>query len=260
MDRFSPHVQRGFVWTGPGTCVVMVAGLLLAGMLPPTSPVATAEQIANHYRDHQLGIRLGCVLMMSGFALMGVWGATVAMWTRRTERGFPVASYVQLVFVAASVAQTLLCPVIWAVAAFRPDELGDGVTRMLNDLGWYLILFNAPLFEAWVIAAAVAILRDKSAAPAFPRWTGYLSLSTALLNLPACCMAFFKTGPLAYNGVFAFYIPFGIFFVWVVCLTYAMFKHVSVLERELAGPATSSGPSAQIASDQNFSKVWGAGR
>jgi hypothetical protein len=53
---------------------------------------------------------------------------------------------------------------------------------------------------------------------------GYLSLWTAFLFAPAALMAFFKVGPLSYNGVIAFYIPTFIFFIWVAGMTAALLR------------------------------------
>ncbi len=40
--------------------------------------------------------------------------------------------------------------------------------------------------------------------------------------MPGGVIILFKTGPLAYDGVCAFWIPFGIFFVWLLVMPFAL--------------------------------------
>lgn len=39
-------------------------------------------------------------------------------------------------------------------------------------------------------------------------------------------MAFFKDGPLGYNGLLALYLPFGMFFAWMVLMTPWLIKAI----------------------------------
>ena len=101
----------------------------------------------------------------------------------------------------------------------------------MHDAAWFLFLFSWPPFSIWIGAVGVAILRDTAPEPTFPRWSGYLGLWTALLFTPAALMAFFKTGPMSYNGIIAFYIPTFIFFIWVAGMTKALFGVIARAER-----------------------------
>jgi hypothetical protein len=40
-----------------------------------------------------------------------------------------------------------------------------------------------------------------------------------MLSVPGGVMIFFKTGPLAFNGLFGIWIPLGVFFVWIIAMT-----------------------------------------
>src|ERR1700704_3854975 len=104
---------------------------------------------------------------------------------------------------------------------------------MLHDAAWFLFLFSWPPFAVWVGAVGVVILRDRDQSPMFPRWSGYLSIWTAFLFIPAALMAFFKTGPMAYNGVLALYIPVFVFVVWVIAMTRVLLRIISSQERRL---------------------------
>lgn len=62
----------------------------------------------------------------------------------------------------------VLCFLIWAVAAFRPDDLAPESTRMLHDIGWYLFLFDVSPFMVWMLAIGFAVLMNRSGERLFP--------------------------------------------------------------------------------------------
>jgi hypothetical protein len=191
------------------------------------------------YAADVTAIRIGCALMCFGLVLFAPFGTLIALWTRRGERGFPLLSCLQLVALAACTTVVVVIPLTWALAAYRPDDISPDVTRMLHDAGWFLFLFSWPPFSVWIGAVAVAILRDSAVTPVFPRWAGYLSLWTALLFAPAVLMAFFKRGPMSYDGVIAFYVPTFIFFIWVAGMTVALLRVEPVGDQD--GELTASG-------------------
>jgi hypothetical protein len=235
IEGFNPALQRAFAWIGPAFTVIFLAGFLISGLFPPTDPLASSQEIARHFVDHAGAIRVGSVLMAVGLSLFAPWGAAIAMWTRREERGYPLLTYTQLLALAACCALLMLLALVWAAGAYRPEDTDPDITRAYNDVAWFLFLFTWPPFTLWTGSAGLAMLLDRRPTPTFPRWAGYLSLWCALLLVPAGTMAFFKSGPMAYDGIIAFYIPLIIFFIWVVGVTWAMLRHIARLERQATG-------------------------
>src|ERR1700752_5436389 len=90
---------------------------------------------------------------------------------------------------------------------------------MLNDLGCFIFLIDCAPVTFWVFAFGAAVLLDRSTQPVFARWTAYFSFWTGLIFFPAGLIIFFKTGPFAYNGVLALYLPAGVFFLWYAVIT-----------------------------------------
>lgn len=216
----SRKVALALVWCGPAATVLLAVGLVpLARFIPPPSPADTAQQIRRLYVDNLTNVRVGMVMSIVGLALLVPWSVAVAVQTRRTERGVPALTYLQLAASAVSWTTGVLAPLVWAVAAFRPDEIAPELTRALNDLGWFLFLFPWPPFLVWFIAVGVAILRDHNDPPVYPRWAAYLSFWAALAIAPGFLMLFFKTGPFAFNGLVTFYVAFVDFFAWVLAMT-----------------------------------------
>ena len=216
--------QRLCVWSGPAAVVLSLLGMVIVGgYIPATNPAASAVEIARFYTEHLNAVRLGMIISMIGFTLFIPFGIAIAMQTRRMEQS-PVMTYVQIAAVAVSTLEGVISTCIWLTAAFRPDEINPEITRALHDLGWIVFLVDVPPFSVWMVAIGIAILRDRHAPPLFPRWLGFFNFWVALLILPALLLPFFKSGPFAYNGILALYLPFGAFFTWMVVMTFGLLR------------------------------------
>jgi hypothetical protein len=120
-----------------------------------------------------------------------------------------------------------------ATAAYRPERNPD-VTQALNDFLWFAIIgFAGPLIIQ-VVILAFAVFNDGREVPSFPRWFGYFNIWYAVLGVPSCAIYLFKGRPLAWNGLIAFWIPFGAFGVWMIVTTVMLVRAVDIeaAERE----------------------------
>lgn len=224
------------IWAGPLMLVLFALGfMVLAGYLPPPSAKETPEELVARLRDDVDGFRLGMVVTMAGFALMVPWAVGIAARVELSEGRVPALTYVQLGSVAIGSLIGQGATWIFEAAAYRLGDTDPEIIRALHDLAWFTFLAPWPSFTVWCFALAIAIFRDDRAQPGLPRWSAYLSLWTGLLFVPACLIFWFKDGPLAWNGVIAFYIPVVIFFVWVIGMTVPALRS---LRREEAAPLT----------------------
>jgi hypothetical protein len=212
--------QLVFAWSALVFVALLLVGLVpMMRFVPPPSPGSDAQTIAAQYRDHLTGVRFGAVLCIVGVSLLAVWGAVIAARTRRTEGAVPVLTYAQLISTAIATLIAVVIFVVWATAAFRPDQVSPETTRTLNDLGWFLFLFDTPPFMIWLAVIGISILLNTSEHRLFPRWAGYFALWIALLQAPPLGIVFFKTGPFAFNGLFAFWTTLFSFLLFVVVMT-----------------------------------------
>jgi hypothetical protein len=69
-----------------------------------------------------------------------------------------------------------------------------------------------------------------------PRWVGYMNIWCAMIFVPAGAIVFTKTGPLAYDGLLALYIPLGVFFLWMVGFTVGVLQTIRRDERRQTAP------------------------
>jgi hypothetical protein len=214
-------------WCGVLVIVLIGGGLLLAGLWPPPHPSASAEEIKAFYAGNPFQIRAGLALMMAGLGLIMPWGASIAAMTSRIKDSSSAMTFVQVAAFGVATIIGVASVICWGVASFRPGDVSAELTRGFSDLGWFFFVFDWSPLAVWYLAVAVAIFGDRGASPIFPRWSAYLSLWVAMLSAPGGLVIFFKTGPLAFNGLFGIWIPLGIFFVWIIAMTALTVKAVN---------------------------------
>ena len=215
------RAQRVCIWGGPISLLMAVAGLYVAGFLPPPSPAASAEQIAAIYREHSLAIRIGGILFMASAAPFFMFIAVLSAQMKRIEGDRPTFTYLQLAAGATSLAPIIVAPLAWCAAAFRPEHSPDTL-QALNDLGFLTMVMTTPAAMAQVFAVGMVVLSDKSARPVFPRWVAPASFVCviALLSGMSCVLA--RTGPFAWDGKVASglenlgFVPWTVFMVVVL--------------------------------------------
>ncbi|MCZ8377839.1 hypothetical protein O6P37_03090 [Mycobacterium sp. CPCC 205372] len=222
------RMQRVGAWSG--TVMILLYGTCFSGLarlFPPLSPTASAEDIAQFFVDHKLWIRFGVAGALLTAVLALPFLAALVLRIRRAEGGWGMLSVTQ-VFAATIFVPALIFPLMMlAAAAFRPEDRPPEITRALNDLFWLWFIGIVGTIVVQNITLAVASFIDRADPPTFPRWYGYLNLWVATLSLPGCVVVVFNDGPLAWNGVFAFYLPGLVLVIWIVATTVVMLRSIS---------------------------------
>jgi hypothetical protein len=212
------------VWSGPLAAVFFFIGIYpLAGLLPPLSPNTPAQELITFYADHQFRFLLGMLCMLWGAALLLPFGSALASQLQRIDS--TLAKTVVATFTLIAVEITLPAWV-FATIAFRPSW-GAETTQAFSDLGWLIFTWPNPVIIVLVAWTGIGILLDRNQQPVFPRWVGYANLAAALLFTPSCFLVFFKTGPIAWDGVLAFWCPavdYGMFLMLMAWATYRAIK------------------------------------
>lgn len=238
-DGFNPRVFRFCAWTGVIFVLMWLGG---AGpttgwiYLPPPSAADTAAKTVADYTQNVLAMRIGCILMIFSSMFYCTWGMTVSMLPKKLEGDYPILFYIQMVSLAACVVVVLLIGYFWGAAAWRAGETLPEVTQALNDIGWLGVLFTGAPFAVYQVALAVVTLSDKSARPIYPRWSAYFNLFVSIFMIEASGILLFKTGPFSQNGLFVFYLPMIVFFVWILVFTSLALKAIAAKAAERTAP------------------------
>lgn len=221
-------IQLFFAWCGIATIVVTGIGFWPAGFLPGgIEPGLTADQIAAMYRENTMGIRFAGVCTVGGAGLYLAFTAAVSAQLRRIDSGVsPVLAYAQLAAGTATSFLFLIPGMFLTIAAFRPERAPE-ITQALNDVAFLFFLMPYSIAALQDLATGICILSDKRKNPILPRWAGFLSLWVFVGFLPAALCGFFKTGPFAWNGLFVWWIPIGIFTAWCIGLNLCLVKAIN---------------------------------
>jgi hypothetical protein len=226
--------QRLCVWSAAAMIVIMLAGLLVAGFLPLPAPSMTASEVAALISEHTFRIQLGMVLVACGAAFLGPFISAVTVQMRRIEGTHSPLSWLQLGLGTLFVFEFILPCFVCLAATYRPQRSPE-VTQALFDLCWLMFVGVVSTAVIQCAAVALAILGDKRTQPIFPRWVGMFNIWTALIFGFGGVIVFFKSGPLAWNGVVPFWIPLSIYGAWLGVMIWAVLEAVARQEREYTG-------------------------
>jgi hypothetical protein len=219
IHRFCAY--SGLVFIG----LFMIAMMFVIPFIPPVSPAAGSAEVAQLFRDHSMGIRIACALMMYACAFGWCWTASVAIWTAKMEGSMPVLSVSQCLCGIFSFGGSYFTVIAWVSATFRPDQ-PEHLIYLMSDQGWFWIVMMGSCAVMQMIFVGLAVLNDKSAEPIFPRWVGYCNIWLGVMQIPGVTVPFFKQGPFAWDGFFAFWMPLTTFSLWIFVDTWAVLRAI----------------------------------
>jgi hypothetical protein len=91
---------------------------------------------------------------------------------------------------------------------------------------------------------AVVVFRDLRRQPVLPRWCAHLNIWTALGVTPGSFVVFVHDGPVAWNGIPAWWLLCVSFFVRMIAMTWLMLRASRIAERTEVQGAVILQPSA----------------
>jgi hypothetical protein len=217
--------QQLCAWSGLFFLLLFFVGFcVLARFLPPPAPTLSAVEVAAIYQNNLWPIRLGMALLLLGAGFIAPWAAVITTQLQRIK-GAQVLSYAQLAAGAAPIMLFTIVSTLWATAAFRPERNPD-LVLLLHDLAWITLLTPIGAFIVQYLCIGIAILQDSQKTPVFPRWVAYFNFWVALLFVPGVLGFFFKHGPFAWDGLFVFWLPVGLFGAWYVVMLVMLLKAI----------------------------------
>jgi len=225
-------VHKFCAWSGTLSLVVFLIGfVLIAGFVPNQSPMHTAAETARYIIDNRTGIRWGMIVSMLAATLLMSYTTSMAIHMRRIEGRFPALALIQFGMGAIFVLEFIYLIFFWQTATFRVDRSPE-LIQLLNDMSWIPFVGLTSTAVAQVGCFGIAVLLDKRERPIFPRWLGYYNLWVALMFTPGTFNVFFKDGPLAWNGILAWYLPLVVFAIWLVINPIYLSRAVDTMEMD----------------------------
>jgi hypothetical protein len=129
----------------------------------------------------------------------------------------PILSYSLLACAAGGPSLFLVANMFWLLAAFRPERPPE-LTQMFNDLAWVTFTILVPYLIAQSVLLALAIYWDRQAQPIFKPWVAHFNLLVAAALTPAAFTGLALSGPMAWDGLLAFWVKNVAIAVWIVVM------------------------------------------
>ncbi|MEE3753042.1 hypothetical protein [Mycobacterium intracellulare] len=232
-------LQRIAAWGGIAMLALFfIFFMLIAKLIPPLSPTASAAAIKDFLIANKLRVRVGLALSLLAACVALPWLATICLRVRRIEGKWGVLSVTQIFAGVIFVPGFLFPMMVMAAAAFRPEERDPQITQALNDVFWLMFVGIVGTLLIQALVLTLASFLDRTEPETFPRWFGYLNGWYALLALPGGAVMIFNDGPLAWNGIFAFWVPLVAFSVWMIAVTVVLIQSISA--EQSAEPVTAA--------------------
>jgi hypothetical protein len=220
------------VWAGPAFTVLFAIGFWpIAGLCPPPPPSMPPAELAAQLTATP--VKIGLQLCMVASAFFFPFTAIMSVQIKRIEGEYSPLAYAQLAAGCGSTLVFLFPLMSMQSAAYRADR-DPQLVQAISDMAWipFVGLLCVPAMQN--VCLAVAILTDRSPAPVFPRWAGYLNVWVGAAYLPAVLLVFVQGGPVAWNGIFSWWLGAFAFFAWILAMTPLLLRAVRQLD---AAPA-----------------------
>ncbi|QII07297.1 hypothetical protein BH93_19735 [Rhodococcoides fascians A25f] len=225
--------QRIAAWSG--FVVMIVVGICFfsfAKVQPPLSPTMEPDGIKEFLIANRSGILWSVVLISFVVPLEYLFVVTTSWQMNRIEGGWGLLSMTQLLTGVVAPIGFMYPLFVLATAAYRAEERSPEILSVLTDLFYFMYVGFALVFVLQVVAIGIAVMSDKRSTPIFPRWFGYLNFFLGVVLAPGVFIFVVQDGPLAWNGLFAFWLPSFAYLLWKVSTPLLLLKAVKSEEAE----------------------------
>ncbi len=219
--------HRIAVWCGAIVALGLPLGwgVLASFLLPPLSPATAPQEVAAFVARGGVLQKVGLMVALASVASVLPLSAVLGDQMRRMEGARPIWAQTQLACATLTAWLLSAAFVFFAAATFRADR-DPQLIQLLHDLGWLTFITPVSMIVLWMAVVGVAVLSDRGQPPVMPRWVGYLSLWAALLSAPGFAAVLFHSGPFAWSGLLALWIPLLIFLVWWIALMVCLLRAI----------------------------------
>jgi hypothetical protein len=226
--------QRLCIWAGISFAPVFLIGFaVVAGFIPPPAPSMTADEVAYMFIHERDRIRIGIWIATAAAPLLAFYVAALTHQIRKIAGADSPLATAQLVAGACLILEFIFPQLVWQTAAYRGERSAETV-QMLNDLAWLPFVGVVGTAMVQMAIIAIVVLQDPRHESLLPRWSAYLSIWAALGVASGSLVVFTHSGPVAWNGIVAWYLLCVAFFVWMVAMTWLMLRASHVAEQGLS--------------------------
>lgn len=168
---------------------------------------------------------IGCSLFYIAAGILTPGSIMFGVMLAKIEGRWPVWSLTTAVCGVFISLIVFLNACAWIVSAYR-KETGSDVVQAFSDWAWFAFLLGWIYLAIEMLATGVVELMDHRPEPMIPRWFTWLTFAGAATLFFAAGPAFLKSGPFAYHGLLAFYLPVVIWGAYITVTTWFMLKEL----------------------------------
>lgn len=200
-------------WSAPVfTILVLIGWFGLAQGLAPVPADWTASATQAWFVENQLSTAIGCTIFLVAMIFLSFWVSQLSVMMAWSEGDAPLLALAQAIGGISVIVLIVLSCCLWIGAGYRAEAAPD-ISVMYNDISWLGFLLGWVMLAVQMLATAAAGLVDRQSF--LPRWWSWATLIAlvplALANGPA----FVTSGPFAFHGLFAYYIPMAVWALWL---------------------------------------------
>ena len=199
--------DKVFLACGPIALFLVFIFFGASGFLPPTSPLKASQDLADHYQHNNDNINIGISLLLLASSLWPLFAVGISNQIARIP-GIHITILILQVAGGCLLGFALaLIGAFFAAAAYRSgrDPL---ITQLASDLAWLLYMCIGSPMILQTFAISWAIFSDNREKPLIPRWIGWTVSTISVWAIPTEYVAHcFHDGPLAWDGLLSFWIP-----------------------------------------------------
>lgn len=200
--------DRVFLACGPVALSFVFIFFVASGFLPPMSPLLTPQDLADHYEHNSDNINnIGVVVLLLASCLWPLFGAGINSQLSRIP-GINITILILQMTGSCLLGFSLaLIGIFFAAAAYRSGR-DPIITQLASDLAWLLYMSIGTPMILQSFAISWAIFSDDRGKPLLPYWVGWTSFLISGWAIPTEFVAHcFHDGPLAWDGLISFWIP-----------------------------------------------------
>ena len=200
-------------WCAPIFTVLTIIGWFgfAQGLMPVPADLGAAAT-KDWFVAHQQATAIGCSIFLIATGFLSIFIAQLSVMLAEAERGAPVMAIAQAGGGYGVVVLVILSCCLWIGAGYRAEASPD-IAVLYNDASWFGFLLGYIALTVQMLVTAAVGLADKDSW--MPRWWSWASVVGGLLLVTANGPAFTQSGPFAFHGLAAYYLPMVIWAIWL---------------------------------------------
>ncbi|RAQ74849.1 integral membrane protein [Aspergillus flavus] len=210
LSYYTPSDSRRdklFLACGPIALLLVFIFFGASGLLPPTSPLQAPQDLADYYQQNKDNINIGIFLLLLASSLWPLFAVGISNQLARIP-GINITILILQMAGGCLLGFALaLIGTFFAAATYRSGR-DPVITQLASDLAWLLYMCIGSPMILQTFAISWAIFFDNRAKPLIPRWVGWTVSTISVWAIPTEYVAHcFHEGPLAWDGLLSFWIP-----------------------------------------------------